>query len=102
LYSHLQLALCKKEKNEANEIIRRLKEQTLKEKQDFDQLAAGLQQQMMTAVTMAVQKLDKANEKNAALERENAELKKQSSHQTLAAYQQARLHDSLNLMDHNL
>jgi hypothetical protein len=26
---------------------------------------------------MAVQKLDKANEKNAALERENAELKKQ-------------------------
>jgi hypothetical protein len=82
LYSHLQLVRCKKEKSEANEIIRRLKEQTLKEKEDFDKLAEGLQQQMMTAVTMAVQKLDTANEKNAALEKEIAELKKQSSHQT--------------------
>jgi hypothetical protein len=59
---------CKKEKNEANEIVRRLQEQTMKEKQDFDQLAEGLQQQMMTAVTVAVQKLEKANHKIAALE----------------------------------
>jgi hypothetical protein len=46
----------------------------MKEKQDFDQLAEGLQQQMMTAVTVAVQKLEKANHKIAALERQVAEL----------------------------
>jgi polyhydroxyalkanoate synthesis regulator phasin len=81
LYSHPQLrrlrseiVRCKKEKNEANEIVQRVQEQTMKEKQDFDQLAEGLQQQMMTAVTVAVQKLEKANHKIAALERQVAEL----------------------------
>jgi hypothetical protein len=46
----------------------------MKEKQDFDQLAEGLQQQMMTAVTVAVQKLEKANHKITALEGQIATL----------------------------
>jgi hypothetical protein len=54
----------------------------MKEKKDFDQLAEGLQKQMMTAVTMAVQKLETANHKSAAQELEIAELKIQISHLT--------------------
>jgi hypothetical protein len=44
----------------------------MKEKQDFDQLAEGPQQQMMTAVTVAVQKL-KATNYDRVRERQVAE-----------------------------
>jgi hypothetical protein len=53
----------------------------MKEKKEFDQLAAVLQQQMMTAVTVAVKKLEQANQKNALLERVIAEWKKLGSQQ---------------------